>query len=125
MVPITPIQTATGGSPLVVALVLLGMFLTTVLSLLVAYVMVTGYREHRNRTHLAMAVGVIMLTAGPILIQLVLTNAMDVSQLGRSLAANASKLVGLAAMLYSIYGVTRTRTVRIERDGTAKEVKER
>ncbi|MFC4548919.1 MULTISPECIES: DUF7521 family protein [Halorussus] len=116
---VVPLQTATGGSALVVALALVGLLLTAVLALAVAYRMVRGYRRHRDRARLAMAVGVILLTAGPILVQLVLTNFTDASTAARSAVANASKLLGLCAMLYAIYGVTgrrETATVRVERD---------
>lgn len=113
----TLLQTATGGSPLVVVLVLFGLLLTAGLSLVVAYLVVRGYRRNRNRARLYLAVGLVLLTAGPIVIQLVLTNVTTISPVGRSAAANASKLLGLGAMLYAIYGLTRPRTTtRIKRD---------
>lgn len=115
MNPITPLQTATGGSPFVVAMTLVGLLVTAVLALAVAYLLVRGYRRNRNRARLSLAVGLVLLTTGPIVIQLVLTNVTDVSLVGRSLAANASKLLGLGAMLYAIYGVAR-RTVSVEVD---------
>ena len=108
-----PLQTATdaiGGSPLVVVLALLGLLFTAGLSLVIAYLVIRGYRRNRNRARLYLAVGLVLLTAGPIVIQLVLTNVTTMSQIGRSAAANASKLLGLGAMLYAIYGVTRPRT---------------
>ena len=108
-----PLQTTTdaiGGSPLVVVLALLGLLLTAGLSLVVAYLVIRGYRRNRNRARLYLAVGLVLLTAGPIVIQLVLTNVTAMSQIGRSAAANASKLLGLGAMLYAIYGVTRPHT---------------
>lgn len=108
-----PLQTMTdaiGGSPLVIVLALLGLLLTAGLSLVVAYLVIRGYRRNRNRARLYLAVGLVLLTAGPIVIQLVLTNVTAMSQIGRSAAANASKLLGLGAMLYAIYGVTRPRT---------------
>jgi drug/metabolite transporter (DMT)-like permease len=101
---------AIGGSPLVVILVLLGLLLTAGLSLVVAYLVIRGYRRNRNRSRLYLAIGLVLLTAGPIVIQLVLSNLTTMSQIGRSAAANASKLLGLGAMLYAIYGVTRPRT---------------
>ena len=101
---------AIGGSPLVIVLALLGLLLTAGLSLVVAYLVIRGYRRNRNRARLYLAVGLVLLTAGPIVIQLVLTNVTAMSQIGRSAAANASKLLGLGAMLYAIYGVTRPRT---------------
>lgn len=124
---LTPLQTvtdATGGSPLVVALAFLGLLLTTGLSLVVAYLVVRGYLQNRNRARLYLAVGLVLLTTGPIVIQLVLTNVTGVSDVGRSAAANSSKLLGLGAMLYAIYGVGRPRaTARAKRDSESDRVR--
>lgn len=116
MATLVPLQTATGGSPLVVALALVGLLLTAALSLAVAYRVVRGYRRNRSRARLYLAVGLILLTAGPISIQLVLTNFTDVPTVGRSAAANASKLLGLGAMLYAIYGATYSRPPETNRE---------
>lgn len=109
-----PLQTTTdaiGGSPFVVVLVLIGLLLTASLSLVVAYLVVRGYRRNRNRARLYLAVGLMLLTTGPIVIQLVLSNATTTSAVTQSAAANASKLLGLGAILYAIYGVTWPRTI--------------
>lgn len=111
-----PLQTATGGSPFVVALALVGLLVTAVLSLGVTYLLVRGYRRNRNRARLYLAIGIILLTTGPIAIQLALTNFTTMSGVGRSAAANASKLLGLGVMLYAIYGVSRPRTIRTKND---------
>ena len=110
MLVLTPLQTSTGGSPLIVTLTLLGLLVTVILSLVVAYLVVRGYRRNRDRARLYLAIGLVLLTTGPILLQFVLTNFTDLSPSVRSATANTSKLVGLAAMLYAIYGVTRPRT---------------
>lgn len=102
---IQSVQT-TGGSPLVVVLALVGLFVTAVLSLVVASLVIRGYRRNRDRARLWLGIGLILLTTAPIVLQLVLTN-IGISEVGRSAAANASKLLGLGAMLYAIYGVTR------------------
>lgn len=125
MVPMTPLQTATGGSPLVVALTLVGLLVTGVLALVVAYLVARGYRRNRNRARLYLAVGLVLLTTGPIALQLVLTNFTDVAPVGRSMAANASKLLGLGAMLYAIYGVAgRTVSAEVDRDFGPSEWRE-
>lgn len=108
MLSLTPLQAATGGSLVVVVLTLIGLFATATLALIVAYLLVKGYRENRNRARLYLAIGLILLTTGPIVLQLVLTNFTDASPGLRSAAANTSKLLGLAAMLYAIYGVTQS-----------------
>ena len=113
----TLLQTTTGGSTLVVVLAFLGLLATAILSLVVASLMVRRYRRERNRARLAVAIGVILLTTGPIAIQLVLTNLTTVSVVVRSAAANASKLLGLGALLYAIYGTTgRRRRTTVELD---------
>ncbi|MCO8243076.1 hypothetical protein [Haladaptatus sp. AB643] len=101
--------TTTGGSTLVIVLALVGLLVTAGLSLAVAYLVIRGYRWNRDRARLWLAIGLILLTTAPIMLQLVLTNLTEVSAVGRSAAANASKLLGLGAMLYAIYGVTRPR----------------
>ena len=110
------LQTATGGSPLVVVLTLLGLLATAALSLAVAYLVARGYRRNRNPARLSLAVGLVLLTTGPILVQLVLSNVTAASPVVRAAAANASKLLGLVAMLYAIYGVSRRRTITVEGD---------
>ncbi len=107
---------ATGGSPLVIALALLGLLVTASLSLGVAYLVVRGYRRNRNRARLYLAVGLILLTTGPIVIQALLTNVTTASEIERSAAANASKLLGLGAMLYAIYGASRPSTSEASND---------
>ena len=102
----TTLQTATGGSPLVVTLTLLALLLTALLSLVVAVLVIRGYRRNRDPGRLYLALGLLLLTAGPIALQFVLSNLTTVSLGVRSAAANASKLLGLVAMLYAIYGVT-------------------
>lgn len=108
--PLQPAIDATGGSVLVVVLALVGLLLTAALSLVVAYLIVRGYRRNRNRARLYLAIGLVLLTTGPIVIQLLLTNFTTASQVSRSAAANASKLLGLGAMLYAIYGGMSPRT---------------
>lgn len=110
------LQTAEGGSPFVVALALIGLLLTAGLSLGVAYLLLCGYRRNQNRARLYLALGLVFLTTGPIVIQLLLTNFTAVSAVGRSAAANASKLLGLGAILYAIYGVSRPRTINTKND---------
>ena len=105
----TALQTATGGSPTVVALTLLALLVTALLALVVAAVVIRGYRRNRDPGRLYLAVGLLLLTTGPIALQFALSNLTTASLGVRSAAANASKLLGLAAILYAIYGVTRPR----------------
>lgn len=111
------LQTATetmGGSPATLLLAFFGLLLTVCLSLVVAYLIVNGYRRNRNRSRLYLAVGLLFLTTGPIVFQFLLTNFTTMSQVGRSAVANASKLLGLGAMLYAIYGQTGRSRARAD-----------
>lgn len=111
------LQTTTGGSELLVVLTLLGLLVTAGLSVVVAYVIARGYRRNRDPDRLWLAVGLVLLVTGPIVLQFVLTNLAVGSAVGRSAAANASKLLGLGAILYAIYGVSRRRE-----PGNAREI---
>ncbi|WP_323171237.1 hypothetical protein [Natrialba sp. PRR66] len=103
-----PLQTM-GGSRLVVILSFLGLFITAALALVVAFLIVRGYRRNRDDARLYLAIGLVLLTTGPIIIQFVLANVTEISMVGRSASANASKLLGLGAILYAIYGLSRNR----------------
>lgn len=117
MIRFVLLQTSTGGSPLVVALTLAGLLVTAVLALAVASLLVRGYRRNQDRARLYFAIGLVLLTTGPIALQIVLTNFTDVTPVGRSVAANTSKLLGLGAMLYAIYGVaSQTVSARVDRN---------
>lgn len=101
------LQTSTGGSPIVVVLTLLTLLVTAGLSLGVAYLLIRGYHQNRNRARLFLGLGLVLLTTGPIVLQFVLSTFTTLSPVLRSGLANASKLLGLGAILYAIYGVTQ------------------
>ncbi|UPW00923.1 hypothetical protein M0R88_02180 [Halorussus gelatinilyticus] len=97
------LQTAVGGSRLVVLLALAGLLLAAVLSLVVVYELFEGYRRNGTGPMLVLAVGLALLVTGPIFLRLAFANLVDVSPAARSLATTASELLGLAAILYAIY----------------------
>lgn len=101
------LQTSTGGSPIVVVLTLIALLVTACLSLGVAYLLIRGYHQNRNRARLFLGLGLVLLTTGPIVLQFVLSTFTTLSPVLRSGLANASKLLGLGAILYAIYGVTQ------------------
>jgi Na+-driven multidrug efflux pump len=112
MLPTILLQTAIGGSVVVVVLTLIGTALTAVLSLVLAYRVIRGYRRNRSRARLSLALGLVLLTTVPILLQFVLATFTDILDVGRALATTVSELLGLVAMLYAIYGTTRQTTSR-------------
>ena len=98
------LQTDSGGSAVLAALVLLGLATAAGLSLLIAYEALRGYRGSRDRAMLWLAVGIVLLTAGPIALRVVLPTFTETADSVRVLSATASELLGLACILYAVYG---------------------
>jgi hypothetical protein len=100
-----PLQaTATGGSPVVVVLAFLGLAVAAGLSLLIAYHALRGYRGSADTGMLLLAVGIVLLTAGPNALRIVLPTFTDVPGGTRVLVATLSELLGLGCILAAIYG---------------------
>jgi hypothetical protein len=99
--------TATGGSPVVVVLGLLGVAVATGLSLLIAYHALRGYRGSDDTGMLLLAVGIVCLTAGPNTLRVVLPTFTGAPESLRLLLATGSELLGLACILLAIYGRPR------------------
>ena len=95
---------ATGGSAVLAALALLGVATAAGLALLIAYEALKGYRGSGDRAMLWLAVGIVLLTAGPIAIRGILPTFTDTAASVRVLTATLSELAGLACILYAIYG---------------------
>ncbi|MFB6173207.1 MAG: hypothetical protein ABEI39_01045 [Halobacteriales archaeon] len=96
--------TATGGSPVLAALALLGLVVAAGLSLLIAYEALRGYRGTRDRAMLFLAVGIVFLTAGPIALRIALPTFTEAPGSVRLLSTTTSELLGLGCILYAIYG---------------------
>jgi hypothetical protein len=99
--------TATGGSPVVVVLGLLGVAVATGLSLLIAYHALRGYRGSDDPGMLLLAVGIVCLTAAPNSLRVVLPTFTGAPESLRLLLATGSELLGLACILLAIYGRPR------------------
>lgn len=98
-----PLST-TGGSPPVVVTALLGRVLTVVLALAITYRAYDGYRSVRSKPLLYLAVGIVFVAVVPTLFGFLFPTLTTVTQLQLSVATNASQLLGLGIILYSIYG---------------------
>ncbi|MFB6159700.1 MAG: hypothetical protein ABEJ61_00810 [Haloferacaceae archaeon] len=95
--------TAVGGD--VRLAVVVGLFaVTAVLGLLVAYRAYQGYRRNRSEPMLYLAAGLVLVTAVPPLLSLVLSNATALAGWLVVLAMTASQTAGLVSILYSLYG---------------------
>jgi hypothetical protein len=105
---VVPLQaTATGGSPVVVVLLLLGLAVAAGLSLLIAYEALRGYRGSDDTGMLLLAVGIVLLTAAPNGLRIALPTFTGSSESLRVLVATGSELLGLACILLAIYGRPR------------------
>ncbi|MGM0606119.1 MAG: hypothetical protein ACQETB_10685 [Halobacteriota archaeon] len=93
----------TGGSPTLVALVFVALFVATILSLYVATRLYQGYRRGGNRAMLLLGFGLVLLTTVPMVVRLVLTNVPSVDATTRAVVATASQLLGLLVILEVIY----------------------
>jgi hypothetical protein len=105
---VVPLQaTATGGSPIVVVLLLLGLAVAAGLSLLIAYEALRGYRGSDDTGMLLLAVGIVLLTAVPNGLRIALPTFTGTAESLRVLVATGSELLGLACILLAIYGRPR------------------
>jgi hypothetical protein len=103
--PTFPAQTAaSGGSTTVAVLVLLGLAVAAGLSLLIAYHALRGYRGSDDPGMLLLAVGIVLLTAAPNAIRIVVPTFDIGGGDTRVLLATLSELLGLACILVAIYG---------------------
>jgi len=105
LAPVAALQaSATGGSVVIAVLVLLGLAVAAGLSLLIAYEALKGYRGTRDRAMLLLAVGIVLLTGGPIALRIALPTLTDAPESVRLLSTTVSELLGLGCILYAIYG---------------------
>lgn len=105
--PTTAVVQTTGGSPTLVALVFVALFVATILSLYVAARLYQGYRKGGTGGTggmLWLGIGLVLLTTVPLVLRLVLTNVPGVGPTTRAIAATACQLAGLLVVLGVIYG---------------------
>ena len=96
---------ATGTEPSIALAVVVLSVLSLVLSLAIATLLVRGYRRGPGRTGmLALAVGLLLLTAIPELLRIALPTVTGVGTVGRSLLTSGCELLGLGTILWAIYG---------------------
>jgi hypothetical protein len=93
----------TGGSALLVGVTFLLLAAATVLSLLITYRYARGYLESGARPLLGLAVGLFFLTAAPTFLRLAFANTVDAPTWQLTAATSVSELLGLVAILYTIY----------------------
>lgn len=106
---------AEGGSALVVGLVLVTFVVAAVLSTAIAYRLYVGYRGSGDRSMLAIAVGLLLVTTVPTVIRIVIPTVIGDAERLRVLAATTSEFVGLLAIVVAVRTPSRSRH-RVRRD---------
>ncbi|MBP2250999.1 putative acyltransferase [Halarchaeum solikamskense] len=99
---------ATGAEPAIALAVLALSLLSIVLALAIAARLIRGYRRgSRHVELLALAVGLLLLTAVPELLRIGLPTLAAVETSRRVILTSGCQLLGLAAILWAIYGGIR------------------
>ncbi|WP_290818899.1 hypothetical protein [Halovivax sp.] len=80
------------------------LFLVAALGTVIAYQAYRGYRRNDARSMLYLAVGLALLTLVPFLLNVALTTLFAADQVVTIFAENVSRLLGLVAIMYSLYG---------------------
>lgn len=108
-----------GGSPIAVALALALAAVSILLSLGIVYRVYAGYRASGSPAQLALAIGLLLLTAVPTTIRFLIPTFTAGMPAVRILSTTASELAGLLAILYSVRGPPargrRRQRVRVEK----------
>lgn len=78
--------------------------LSLALSVVIAVVLVRGYRRGPGRRGMLwLAVGLLLLTTVPELLRIGLPTLTGVSTVGRSILVSSAELLGLGAILWTVY----------------------
>jgi len=92
-----------GGEPIVVLLAIITFLVATVLSVIVTYRFIEGYRQTGSRPILLLATGMFFLAPAPMFIRLLTANIGLIPLTVQMLAPSLSELTGLLVILYVIY----------------------
>lgn len=92
-----------GGGPIVVLLGILMFLVATVLSVIVTYRFIEGYRQTGSRPILLLATGMFFLAPAPMFIRLITSNIGAIPLTVQMLAPSLSELTGLLVILYVLY----------------------
>lgn len=80
------------------------LFLVALFGAIIAYQAYRGYRRNDARSMLYLAIGLSFLTVFPFLLNVSVTTLVDPDRVVIALLENASRLLGLVAITYSLYG---------------------
>ena len=91
-------------APLFELLTVATLFLVALLGTIIAYQAYRGYRRNDTPSMLYLAIGLLLLTLVPFLLNVALTTLASADQVVTIFAENVSRLLGLFAIMYSLYG---------------------
>ena len=99
-------QVRAPGTDLSIAIAIFGLSLISLaLSVVIAVVLVRGYRRGPGRTGMLwLALGLLLLTTVPELLRIGLPTVTNVGTVGRSILVSSAELLGLGAILWAVYG---------------------
>ncbi|ARS90281.1 DUF7521 family protein [Natrarchaeobaculum aegyptiacum] len=80
------------------------LFLVALLGTIIAYQAYRGYRRNDAPSMLYLAIGLVLLTLVPFLLNVSLTTFSGFDQIVTVFFENVSRLCGLVAITYSLYG---------------------
>ncbi|MFC4541884.1 hypothetical protein ACFO5R_08075 [Halosolutus amylolyticus] len=80
------------------------LFLVAIMGTVIAYQAYRGYRRNDARSMLYLAVGLLLLTLCPFVINVAINTLASPEQIVTVFFENVSRLFGLAAIMYSLYG---------------------
>jgi len=103
---VAPLQFNATGGDLWLVVVIFGLSaLSIVLSVLIAALLVRGYRRGPgHKGMLTLAVGLVLLTTVPEVLRIGLPTFTAVGTVGLSILTSGCELVGLGAILWAVYG---------------------
>lgn len=91
-------------APLFELLTIASLFLVALLGTIIAYQAYRGYRRNGTPSMLYLATGLLLLTLFPFLINVIVTTLTSPGQVVTVFLENVSRLCGLVAIMYSLYG---------------------
>ncbi|AFZ74219.1 DUF7521 family protein [Natronobacterium gregoryi] len=80
------------------------LFLVALLGTIIAYQAYRGYRRNDARSMFYLAIGLLLLTLCPFLVNVTINTFTGAQQVVTVFFENVSRLLGLVAITYSLYG---------------------
>ncbi|SDQ97187.1 DUF7521 family protein [Natronobacterium texcoconense] len=85
-------------------LTIVSLFLVALIGTVIAYQAYRGYRRNDAPSMFYLAVGLLFLTLCPFLVNVTINTLLDTEQIVIVFVENVSRLFGLVAITYSLYG---------------------